>query len=183
MALVIKNPPASAEDIRDAGLTPELGRSPGGRHGRGREKRNPLQYSCLENPMDRGAWWATVHGVAKSWTWLKQLSMHTRVDELGSLIINVINEKTSPQDMVIVIFIMCTIYVSCAEQSVKFCVQYVISPFPHLSLDPFPFFPLFLPSLLPLSPSLHSILSFLLLFLSAVLWQSSALILLYLRGN
>ena len=38
---------------------------------------NPLQYSCLENPMDRGAWWATVHGVAKSWTWLKRLSMHT----------------------------------------------------------------------------------------------------------
>ena len=37
---------------------------------------NPLQYSCLENPMDRGAWWAAVHGVSQSWTWLKQLSMH-----------------------------------------------------------------------------------------------------------
>ena len=49
------------------------GRSPGGGHG------NPLQYSCLENPMDRGAWWATVHGVSKSWTQLKHLSMHTRV--------------------------------------------------------------------------------------------------------
>ena len=61
---------------------------------------------------------------------------------------------------------MYTIYVSCvlfAEQSVKFCVQYIIFPSPclHLSLFPFPFFPLFLPSLVPLSPSLHSILSFL----------------------
>ena len=46
----------------DAGLIPGLGRSAGGGHG------NPLQYSCLENSMDRGAWWATVHGVAKSWT-------------------------------------------------------------------------------------------------------------------
>ena len=54
----------------DAGLIPGWGRSPGGGHG------NPLQYSCLENPMDRGAWWATVHGVLKSWTRLKQLSTH-----------------------------------------------------------------------------------------------------------
>ena len=45
---------------------PGLGRSPGGGHG------NPLQYSCLENPLDREAWWATVHSIAKSWTWLKQ---------------------------------------------------------------------------------------------------------------
>ena len=58
--LVVKNPLANAGDIRDAGLVPGLGRSLGGGHG------NPLQYSCLENPMDRGAWWATVHGVAKS---------------------------------------------------------------------------------------------------------------------
>ena len=59
--------PASAEDIKDTGLTPELERSPGGGHG------SPFQYACLENPMDRGAWWATVHGVAKSHTRLKQL--------------------------------------------------------------------------------------------------------------
>ena len=52
------------------GLIPGLGRSPGGGHG------NPLQYSCLENPIDRGAWWATFHGVAKSQTRLKQLSIH-----------------------------------------------------------------------------------------------------------
>ena len=52
-------------------LIPGSGRSPGGGHG------NPLQYSCLENPMDRGAWRATVHGVTKSWTRLKWLSTHT----------------------------------------------------------------------------------------------------------
>ena len=52
---MVKNVPASAGDIRDAGSIPESGRSPGGRHG------NPLLYSCLKNPMDRGARWATVH--------------------------------------------------------------------------------------------------------------------------
>jgi len=62
VVLVVKNPPANAGDIRDAGLTPGLGRSPGGGHG------NPLHYSCLENPMDRGALQARVHRVAKSWT-------------------------------------------------------------------------------------------------------------------
>ena len=55
--LVVKNPPANAGDT---GLIPGLGRSPGGGHG------NPLQYSCLENPMDREAWRATVHGVSES---------------------------------------------------------------------------------------------------------------------
>ena len=64
-ALVIKNLPANAGDIRDVGLIPGLGRSPG--EGKG----NPCQYPCLENPMDRGAWWATVHGVVKSQTQLK----------------------------------------------------------------------------------------------------------------
>ena len=70
---VVKNPPANAGDIREGGSFPELGRSPRRRHG------NPLQYSCLENPMDRGAWWATVHGITKSRTWLKRLSTHTHV--------------------------------------------------------------------------------------------------------
>ena len=68
-ALVVKNPSANARDARDTGLISVSGRSPGGGHG------NPLQYSCLENPMDRGAWWATVHGVAESWTRLKRLHM------------------------------------------------------------------------------------------------------------
>ena len=62
VVLMVKIPPANAGDIRDVGLIPGSGRSPGGGHG------NPLQYSCLENPMDRGAWWATVHRVAKSHT-------------------------------------------------------------------------------------------------------------------
>ena len=65
VAQVVKNPPANVKDIRDAGLIPGVGRFPGGGHG------NPLQYSCLENPMDRGARQATVHDVAKSWTQLK----------------------------------------------------------------------------------------------------------------
>ena len=55
------------DSLRGAGLMLGSGRSPGGRY------RNPLQCSCLENPMDRGAWWATIHVVAKSWTWLKRL--------------------------------------------------------------------------------------------------------------
>ena len=59
---VVKNLPATAGDTRDASLIPESGRSPGRVNG------NPLQYSCLENPRDRGAWWATVPGIAKSQT-------------------------------------------------------------------------------------------------------------------
>ena len=70
MSLLVKNPPANAGDIRDAGSIPASGRSPGGGHG------NPLQYSCLENPMDRGAWRAAVPRVAKSRTRLKQQSTH-----------------------------------------------------------------------------------------------------------
>ena len=62
----VKNPPANSGDIRDKGSISGSGRSPRGGHG------NPLQYSCLENPMDRGVWRATVHKVAKSWTRLKR---------------------------------------------------------------------------------------------------------------
>ena len=65
---MVKNSPANAGDVRDVNAIPGLGRSPGGRYG------NPLQYSCPEYPKDRRAWWAVVHGVAKSWTGLKQLS-------------------------------------------------------------------------------------------------------------
>ena len=59
---MVENPPANAGDARDTGSIPRSGRSPGGGHG------NPLQYSCLENPMDRGAWRATVNRVTKSQT-------------------------------------------------------------------------------------------------------------------
>ena len=62
MALAVKNLPANAGDIRDACLIPGLGRSPGGEYG------NPFQYSCLENPMDRGAWQSIVHRVTESRT-------------------------------------------------------------------------------------------------------------------
>ena len=69
---MVKNPTTKAEDVRDAGSVPGSGRSPGREHG------NPLQYSCLENPMDRGGWQATVHRVTKSRTGPKRLStQHT----------------------------------------------------------------------------------------------------------
>ena len=70
MALAVRNPPANAGDLRDAGSFSGSGRSLGGGQG------NPLQYSCLGNPMDRGTWRATVHEVTQSWTRLKQLSTH-----------------------------------------------------------------------------------------------------------
>ena len=71
VALMVKNPPANAGDTDSI---PGLRRSPGGGHG------NPLQYSCLENPMDRGIWQATIHKVSKSQTGLKWLSTHCQTD-------------------------------------------------------------------------------------------------------
>ena len=71
VASVVKKPAANALDVRDMGSFHWSGRSPGGGHG------NPLQCSCLENPMDRGAWLTIVHGVAESQTQLKRLSMHS----------------------------------------------------------------------------------------------------------
>ena len=67
---MVKNTPANAGDIRDLGSIPGLGKSPEGGHG------NPLQYSCLENSMDRGAWRAMTRRVTKGLTRLKLLSMH-----------------------------------------------------------------------------------------------------------
>ena len=78
VVLVIKNLPVNAGDIRDV-FHLWMGRSPGGRHG------NPLQYSCLETPMDRGAWQATVHRVPKSQTWHSDLAcMHAHKYETQS---------------------------------------------------------------------------------------------------
>ena len=71
VAQVVKNPPAKAGDIRGSGSNPVSARSRGGGN------RNSIQYSCLENSMDRGAWRAIVHRVVKSWTWLK--SFHTHI--------------------------------------------------------------------------------------------------------
>ena len=72
---MVKNRPASAGDVRDTSSIPESGRFPGEGNG------NPLQYSCLENPVDRGAWWATVHRVSKSQIRLKRLSMYVHTGE------------------------------------------------------------------------------------------------------
>ena len=69
MEMIYPNPPANAGDIRGVGLIPGSEKFPGGGHG------NPLQYSCLENPMCREAWWATVHRISESQTPLKHLSM------------------------------------------------------------------------------------------------------------
>ena len=74
VAQTVKSLPANVWDIRDTGSVPGLGRSPGVENG------NPLPYSCLESPMDRGVWWAAVHRVTKSRTWLKRLSMHTHIE-------------------------------------------------------------------------------------------------------
>ena len=68
--------PANAEDVRDVGSIPGSGRSPGEGCG------NPLQYSCLENPVDRGAWQTMVHRVAKSWTQLKLVSTYTHTQAI-----------------------------------------------------------------------------------------------------
>ena len=73
VALVVKNPPDNAGDIREMGSILGSERTPGGRDW------HPFQYSCLKNHMDRGVWLAMVHGVAKSWTWMKQFSMHSHI--------------------------------------------------------------------------------------------------------
>ena len=70
---MVKNLPDSTGDVSDVGLITGSGRSPGGEHG------NPLQYPCLENPTNRGVWWAIIHKVTNSQTGLKQLSMHTHI--------------------------------------------------------------------------------------------------------
>ena len=74
---VVKNLPANEGDIGDAGWIPGSGRSPGGGYS------NPLQYSCLENSIDRRAWWATFHRVTKSQIHLKRLSTHARPGSIG----------------------------------------------------------------------------------------------------
>ena len=79
MSLVVKNPPANAGDVRDAVSILGLGKSPGEGHSK------PLQYSCLENSMDIGAWQGMVHRVAKSRTWLKQLSPHAGKNQASGI--------------------------------------------------------------------------------------------------
>ena len=92
-----KNPPAMAGDIRDVGLIPASERSPGGGHG------NPLQNSCLENSVDGGAWWATVHRVSQSQTRLKRLHTHTQGTSIAS---------TAPIGSLSSLILSCTVDVS-----------------------------------------------------------------------
>ena len=73
VALVVKNPPANAGDVRHLGSIPGLGRSLGEGYG------NPIQYSCLENSMDRGAWWATVHGLKRVRHDLVEIQIHIQM--------------------------------------------------------------------------------------------------------
>ena len=70
MVLLVKNSPANVGDIRDTSSIPGSERSPGGGHGK------PLQYSSLQNPMDRGAWWAVVHGATKE-SDISEVTQHT----------------------------------------------------------------------------------------------------------
>ena len=88
MVLVVKNLPANAGDIRDMGSILGFRRSPGEGHS------NPLQYSCLENSMDKGAWQATVHGFTKSQTQLKQLSTYTSKDMYKQILFTIANRLT-----------------------------------------------------------------------------------------
>ena len=89
VTLVVKNLPVNARDIRDIGLIPGSGRSSGGGNG------NPLQYSCLENPMDRGAWQAKVYRASKSRTRMKQLSTHMMFTFQDSPVAKDCSEPTS----------------------------------------------------------------------------------------
>jgi len=89
LVLVVKNLPANAGELGDVDFSPGSGRSHGEGHG------NPLQYSCLENPMDRGAWQATVHRIAKSWTQLKQLSTHAHTQRNNGRVNKNISSPTS----------------------------------------------------------------------------------------
>ena len=78
---MVKNPPVNAGDERDLGSIPGLGRLLGEGNG------SPPLYSCLGIPMDRGAWWAIVHGVAKSWTWQHKHRAHTHIFKQSYVVI------------------------------------------------------------------------------------------------
>ena len=91
---MVKNLPTNAGDVRDVGSVPGLGRSPG--EGLG----NPLQYSCLDNPLDRGAWRATVHRVTQSQTRLEGFSMHTQFQKTPQVVLLVKNPPPSAGDFI-----------------------------------------------------------------------------------
>ena len=104
MALVVKNLPASAEDIRDSGSIPGLGRSPGGGHG------NPLQYSCLESPHGQRS--LSVHGLQftelQSQTWLKWLSTYILLGGKTNIFRNILQNTWSFKELLILVRVLCT---------------------------------------------------------------------------
>ena len=115
---MVRNLPANAGDVRDLDLIPESERAPGGGDG------NPLQYSCLENPMGRGAWRATIHRVAKSRTQLKQISTHILNENLvsyshrdfsGSL--PIMTFALQKQILILSIFYFCEAYIASASSN------------------------------------------------------------------
>ena len=126
MVPVVKNPPASAGDVRDVGLIPGLGRSPGIGNG------NPLWYSCLENPMNREAWWATAHGITKNQT---QVSTHALF--IPSCLVDFTEVFTGMNDSVLN---PCSSYrlLSNLIPSRQFCLSYdaVISQWSRVILEP-----------------------------------------------
>ena len=87
-ATVVKNLPASPRDARDMGSIPVLGRSPGVENG------NPLQHSCLENPIGLETWWTAVHGVAKSWLWQHACNWFTRVCKVFIIYAHLYNKNS-----------------------------------------------------------------------------------------
>ena len=107
----------SACIVGDSGSIPGLGGSPGEGHG------NPLQYSCLENPMDREAWWAAVYGVAKSWTCLKQLSttQHRNLNNFPRVSLNKARDTGSNQGSLGWV-VMTALWVSIFKSMVCVCV-------------------------------------------------------------
>ena len=109
VALVVKNPSANAGDMKTMDSIPGLGLSPGGEH------YYPLQYSCLENPMDRGVWWATVHRVSKGRTQLQRLSIHTH------------NHLTGVRWLLTVTLIYMTLRISDVEYFFKYMVAISMS--------------------------------------------------------
>ena len=126
VALVVKNLPANAGDARDVGSIPELRRSPGVGNG------NPLQYSCLENAMDSGAWQARVHGVTKSWTQLSDGAHTAHMCEHTQL-----PYVAGPQEPLYRKAKKGT-HADCYHSDGEVCVEYSCFPFPS------PLLPLFL---------------------------------------
>ena len=146
---MVKNLPASARDGKRPGSIPGWGRSPGGGQG------NPLQYSCLENSLDRGAWWVTVHRVTKSWTQLKRLitaCIQQFMNQAASYVVTrmALQRLMRTGSFIFLLEDSCfTICVSTVQQSVHVCICVYLCVSVHVCVSIYVF-----PSLLdlPLTP-------------------------------